>query len=907
MVETFDDIGAPSLNDGEQRLRLINPDDKTDTIDVTPNLLALSGTKEHSAMASLDFTTAPAEPLDILDRVGDRVQLYQGTASDVVKIFDGELLAPDIDFGGEQTTFETLGWGKSLKDAETRRVYRDAPLEFVIEDFVSNELPDFWTWNVTSPSVEKVQDNETLFDTAQGDEFGTDLFDDVADTDPIVIDTTNNNARAAQTCWTTEGEAFDRESNPAVGPYSPSDFGNVSAGNWSGAQFIALTGDPEWVEYDFELEHKIKAENLGLKIRDRFREDNDGDYLRGDLIFSIDGTEVLNASVEAGNSNADIDPFGEVSLDWRDRIDSGVELAEGSHTLRIEAVSNRSTSAINTYLVDVVAPYDTRYSYNFDSNTDSNDALAGPELYPDVAPVQMTDEEFGNNVESVEITASFTDATFGDSAEWRARNNDTDNYLTDSAASPSFDFEGADMFGFFVDTVLGFSRYSSGGTSTPTDGDKPTEITDLSVALTTNDREIVEGKLELDGDILSILRDDLHRGDWRFAIEHDNPTPVGYSFRRGDETRDVNYTVLDMDLGISIKEYWNGVTVESRRRPDGRLTDSRDVPMSELSSVEQRIGRKRKRRTIPEIIDDRGELRRERERLIREGLSGFSYDINIKNVARDITPGFSIYIDEVGEYVPLEKVDFDLGDESGSLSLGRDEETTDTQQNVASDERGTRKSIGEDLTNETAIQPGSVAIIDDFEDGNLSEYVVLRGSPDIQSDKVAEGDKALRLPPDTGVISSSGLENYPSRGDVFRFEVATEPPTDNDITSELLFATDRDTGGAYRCSLGIGDVVETGEAGLALEISDGEGKSASNSFFLSDPYGGRFFSIEVEFDPNSSGEIKARLLDSGAELITVSITDTKFDDGGVLFGTRASRPEEPDIFFDYARITSSST
>lgn len=67
---------------------------------------------------------------------------------------------------------------------------------------------------------------------------------------------------------------------------------------------------------------------------------------------------------------------------------------------------------------------------------------------------------------------------------------------------------------------------------------------------------------------------------------------------------------------------------------------------------------------------------------------------------------------------------------------------------------------------------GGSSVIDDFEDGGLTEYAFDRGSSGVSlvSSPVYQGSSALEISgTDTEMISTSGLDTYPAAGETFRF------------------------------------------------------------------------------------------------------------------------------------------
>lgn len=701
------------------------------------NIVAGDITREHTALGTHTVDVKPA-PDSLNDLCFNEARLYYG--NDL--LFRGYLLKVGRSLKTADATLEGEGIGRDLKKGAAAVVYANGPYYRAIADYWER-FTDFDAAVIT-PSLDTIEDDTNVFDTSNGDTIQDSVT--IEETDPLYIDLAGDDLVLAQSCFTREGESLDRESGAAVGPYSPGDFGNVSAGNWSGTQFVALTGDPEWIEYDFNLDYSIAAEDLGLKIRDRFREDNDGDYLRGNLIFSIDGTEVLNATVEAGNSNADIDPFGEVSLDWRDRIDSGIDLASGSHTLRIEAQSNRDTSAINTYLVDVVAPYDTRFAYNFDNNTDANDALAGPELYPDAFSTELAEIATARNIDEGRVESSLDDTT--GAQRWGLRNNPNELYIYNDNTEDATVYFGADTYGTTLGSEIRLSRYDTGSTTTPTEGDAGQRLQDYTLFVTTNDLAVIQGQKAFEGSHLENLQQLHEDSGMRFTIEYEPDSKPVTSYKPGDVTRTKDWTTLDSDTGRDVYDYWNHVVAVGRRRPEGRLKvqkpepdENGDITSDEITRVSEVVTRKR---VFSEIVDDEAELEREAASLLAEGVSGDKFDGSIDIMAADVAPGYRYESLDAfdGRDVDLESVDYGIaaGDASGSLTFGGAQKTTETSSQLVEakrDETDTRRSIGEGLTGQLVDISDSTPAVVGTNGGEVLELTARAGA--LQSSYDAAG------------------------------------------------------------------------------------------------------------------------------------------------------------------------
>lgn len=194
------------------------------------------------------------------------------------------------------------------------------------------------------------------------------------------------------------------------------------------------------------------------------------------------------------------------------------------------------------------------------------------------------------------------------------------------------------------------------------------------------------------------------------------------------------------------------------------------------------------------------------------------------------------------------------------------------------------------------------AIIDDFEDGNLSEYTKAgKGIAEIQSDVVFEGNRAFHatVPTDGSaggkVHSTSGLDHYPARGDTFSVVVKmTTSRTDGFVDFGY-----QDTANRYEMRM-------RKRAGGTFELhrlSDGRRTVLANS---SQSWGTGWY--EIEFDWSEDGPITITAYEDpgGArtQVNQISATDTTFTDGGIGFHCAGTRGGPRHYYADLAQITS---
>lgn len=203
-------------------------------------------------------------------------------------------------------------------------------------------------------------------------------------------------------------------------------------------------------------------------------------------------------------------------------------------------------------------------------------------------------------------------------------------------------------------------------------------------------------------------------------------------------------------------------------------------------------------------------------------------------------------------------------------------------------------------------------IIDDFNDGDLSEYDLTdtqaTDTVEVVTSPVLEGSHALHMStdqgnnPDYGSSSTSGnLNKYPSRGENFTFYTRY---TNDDMKNFFFwFAHDNSgaspTNGYLICLEQQQATCGTDEFGIGKRVSGNAQKIQGTDFDTSNYYD-EWLKVKVDFGNTESDTIKAYLYDSNDNLIaSTQAVDTFRDSGGITWTVNsASGPTEG--WFDYA-------
>lgn len=171
----------------------------------------------------------------------------------------------------------------------------------------------------------------------------------------------------------------------------------------------------------------------------------------------------------------------------------------------------------------------------------------------------------------------------------------------------------------------------------------------------------------------------------------------------------------------------------------------------------------------------------------------------------------------------------------------------------------------------------AVTVVDDFEDGNLSEYAGDTFYASVQSNTVFEGSNALKFNADGSsrlIYSTSGLNAYPSAGDTFTLRAWL--PTAN--TGMKTYFGVQDSNNYYATFM-----QDFEQQWQLFKYENGTETSLvdkTNQGIPQDQW------ARQEIDWQSDGTIECRLYDSSGTLVsTISATDSTFSSGGIGFGT----------------------
>jgi len=188
--------------------------------------------------------------------------------------------------------------------------------------------------------------------------------------------------------------------------------------------------------------------------------------------------------------------------------------------------------------------------------------------------------------------------------------------------------------------------------------------------------------------------------------------------------------------------------------------------------------------------------------------------------------------------------------------------------------------------------PDFLSIVDDFEDGNLNEYVGATSGFTVQSnEEVFNGSNALKRFDSTGtnrIVSQSGLANYPQQGQEFGwFVYVPSASLSSNVVSQISWGQQSTDG--------------TGTDGYITQIRPAQskyvlgrggsslGNQTNNTNVTWSNFADRWLEERITWDTDGSmtAEIYDGEKDNGASLIaSLSFSDTTHSSGGIGFELR---------------------
>ena len=308
--------------------------------------------------------------------------------------------------------------------------------------------------------------DEILIQNADTQAEWENIIGDVDDDVPFTVDATG--PRAAETCFTREGESADRSETTNFGFEDNSDFSDGSAASLvDDGEFF---GNVDFTEHDIEVEHTIPSEEFAAEIRFESGGTAGSPAFRSSIIFPSGDEYEIHRLFTTG-----ID----FSLGWRRNGDldgseyTGPDLEPGTYTFRVEITDRVEGESDNSGLMlDVIAPLDERFTVDLDNTVNEPDGyLDGPERFPELIERSLSTASTRRNVTEANFESSWND-TSGEQYVELANDGSTFTRIN-NADTGSVTFAEPERG---VDVNIGFGRWSETSNQTPLNGNDPQQI-----------------------------------------------------------------------------------------------------------------------------------------------------------------------------------------------------------------------------------------------------------------------------------------------------------------------------------------------------------------------------------------------------------------------------------------------
>jgi len=313
----------------------------------------------------------------------------------------------------------------------------------------------------------------------------------------------------------------------------------------------------DFAEWEFSPNYTIPDGNLGIAIRGRQEEFN----MEG-LSLTIDGQGIGKTEF----NTIGISP-NETDFDWyqNEAVFSEIS-ADNTYTFRMEQNEDRITTDIDT-----VVFYDTRFSYNFPADVNSNNKLPGPESYPDLFSTTTSKLAVTGNIDSVDANITI--------------NNSVGNKLQVSFDSTNFFPDDGTEIGTTSISVsanvptktfelkFGLSRYGSRTNGTPTQGYLSQNLTEFDASADINDLQVIETKT-FDENRLSIISNLADDSTLVFRWEGNNCR----IFERGEKKTNVSLKSENVTSSVDIEDTYSSVEVQGVNNVTSGVIEANNAP-----------------------------------------------------------------------------------------------------------------------------------------------------------------------------------------------------------------------------------------------------------------------------------------------------------------------------------------
>lgn len=582
-------------------------------------------------------------------------------------IYRGEFHNPQTPKNGD-TTMEGLDVTRKLKRGGPDSVF-EATAE-TADDAIRRYLSQYTPFDPTvyAPTPEVIDDDRLVQEASSTSDLAA-VFSPAATT-PVTIE--NGTMTTVQTCFTTEGEDYDRGSQGYFGDYyQPDAYSNQAS---AGLSWGPNAGGPDYVEYDFTLDYELPADAFDLAVRHDSEYDPQTSEGPGSPAFEwtlqhANGSTYSLAALTTVGAG-----FG---LQWATLGDTtlsgsydGPALEPGDYTLRCEITDSDGSADLYSYYPDVVAPYDSRFDITLADTVDSDYALPGPETKPDAVSVLANMVELDHNITAVTASATFDDVSGEQALAASIDGGDTYETATNTETlDTSFETYGTTIHGRVT-----LSRYGTRTGATPTQGYKSQSVSAWELRVTTNDRAVFDQR-EFSGSHYENIQE-MHEDSGRAFVcryrEDALPLvsfPLG-AIEAGDVpwAPDVDWVSEDHERSKDSEDYANVLTARGGLDEDGNRLEVTARAEDAIEADDGEI-------PAPPVFEPKIESRVDLQNLARQELQSYLAEGRLAGSVEivpkaDLIPGVAYPVPELdGEVKVLEEVAFESGGESARGEL----------------------------------------------------------------------------------------------------------------------------------------------------------------------------------------------------------------------------------------------
>ena len=357
-----------------------------------------------------------------------------------------------------------------------------------------------------------------------------------------------------------------------------------AASGASGGSVVRFAAAGDEATYAASFEHEIPEGAFGVAIR--AKPESTGDTGTTTFRARVDDEELLSAPA------SDFGAAG-TGFSWV-RTTVAFQPGTGAFDLTLDLTQSGALQLD----VDAIALYDDRYSYDFDNSTDANDALDGPQLYPDAAALEFEPAPAGIVLDSATATATVDAAGVASTIGLRG----PDGTGSASSIAGTSDSHTASFSGTVsgVRPVVELSRYADGRAETPTSGNAGQTLQSIQTTISGNAIPVIEQRGFAETTAFDAVQTLCRDYDFNWVVEHGNERGTFRIeiFKRGDPALrrqlPAETVVTDYSESAAAENYKNEITVVGDRIPNGggeryRWTESAEGEIDEFGREPLRI------------------------------------------------------------------------------------------------------------------------------------------------------------------------------------------------------------------------------------------------------------------------------------------------------------------------------